>query len=571
MNKINFPIPVGFPYGSKSKTEFFLEIADDYFYLGGKKAVVIPSKYLQRGRGVNLIEEKLSPLMTAAKVATYFTLIFPLILFIAKIILRSTHHFYLIPETTPLSKSKDDSISKPPLKSAPVAKETATPLTSLPSERESDAAVKIQKYWRGYLGRKKAKKAKSHVLSYPFFCEARPYIDGRLDLKKQPKALAGRSNVYLLEKVPIVVKQIENGKNTEDRFNQMQEAREIILSNQYQNLVIPKVRIYKNCLIEDKLPIERHDTKKQIGFYLENKNCFTKAVKEFAEFSFQSTLSDIAGDTIDPFAYLLGEEERSLAPLGRFDNVVPFIKEGVGKLGLVDLEFFTPRCQKGKQEAFLKCKDLICLFPLHFGEILTVAKRYEPAIEKDLEGLEKVREAALKRFKLAYEDHIAFIKEKKISIESPSALPIIEENRKEELKKKVVEAILQENGQRAAYNREENLERKMESFKKETFSEVFKHLMDFLAHVLNNHLIKNPPISTLRDLASHRTLLISPGVINMKLYEIGEILEKVEIKNDWIGEKAVEVIFSELERGKEIAYFNPSLGCGGHASWCVFL
>lgn len=91
-NQISFFTPVGF--GSQSQP--FSEKIDNYFHLGGKKAYVIPGHVEQGSEGVVLTQGQSSFLTTVLKIVSYFTLIIPVLMLIAKAALRHSHSFYII-------------------------------------------------------------------------------------------------------------------------------------------------------------------------------------------------------------------------------------------------------------------------------------------------------------------------------------------------------------------------------------------------------------------------------------------------------------------------------------------
>ena len=96
MGKLGFFTAVSFGDQAISGTKWLLENVDSYFHLGGKKAYVIQGGNQQGSEGVTLKEDGSRCLVTAIKVISYATVIFPLIMIIAKIVLRSIHTFYVI-------------------------------------------------------------------------------------------------------------------------------------------------------------------------------------------------------------------------------------------------------------------------------------------------------------------------------------------------------------------------------------------------------------------------------------------------------------------------------------------
>ncbi len=95
MDKISFFTAVSCDNSSNSTRMFLLEKVDSYFYLGGRKVKIDPGYTKGNVKGVYLVHSNSS--LTALKVASYFTIVLPLILLIAKAILRANYDFYLIP------------------------------------------------------------------------------------------------------------------------------------------------------------------------------------------------------------------------------------------------------------------------------------------------------------------------------------------------------------------------------------------------------------------------------------------------------------------------------------------
>jgi hypothetical protein len=113
--------PLGFfktiDYGNQSRTftESLLERADHYFYFGGKKAQVIPGNIVNGSQAVELVDEEQSFLKTCIKVATYFTLVLPLLFFALKVILRSLHSFHIAGERGPNPSREPATDPTPPV------------------------------------------------------------------------------------------------------------------------------------------------------------------------------------------------------------------------------------------------------------------------------------------------------------------------------------------------------------------------------------------------------------------------------------------------------------------------
>ncbi len=96
MIKLDFFTPISFGNQPKSYTQSLVETADNYFYLGGKKAYVISGDMAQTSQGVVVLRESQRLLTTALKAASYVTLVLPAIMMGIKFILRSTHSFHVM-------------------------------------------------------------------------------------------------------------------------------------------------------------------------------------------------------------------------------------------------------------------------------------------------------------------------------------------------------------------------------------------------------------------------------------------------------------------------------------------
>ncbi len=95
MSSISFFTPVHF-CGRPSFSQKFLETVDNYFYLGGKRARVLQGKTWDNTLAVMIVDHPHAEgdlIATAVKIATYVTLILPLLMLALKAILRSSCHF----------------------------------------------------------------------------------------------------------------------------------------------------------------------------------------------------------------------------------------------------------------------------------------------------------------------------------------------------------------------------------------------------------------------------------------------------------------------------------------------
>ncbi|MBS1659068.1 MAG: hypothetical protein JST18_13355 [Bacteroidetes bacterium] len=97
MATLGFFTPITFNNLPKSFLQSLLENVDSYFPQPEKTAHVVQGEAVGGREGVVLSKGTSSScLVTALKVASYFTIVIPLILLAAKAILRQVHHFHLI-------------------------------------------------------------------------------------------------------------------------------------------------------------------------------------------------------------------------------------------------------------------------------------------------------------------------------------------------------------------------------------------------------------------------------------------------------------------------------------------
>ena len=107
MSNAGFFTAIKYGHQDKSFSQTILEHVDNYFYLGGKKAVVIQGKRKDGIENVILTDAKASLLERIGKVALYLTIIIPVGMLIAKAVLRSTHTFCIIPPPPKIDYRKE--------------------------------------------------------------------------------------------------------------------------------------------------------------------------------------------------------------------------------------------------------------------------------------------------------------------------------------------------------------------------------------------------------------------------------------------------------------------------------
>lgn len=432
------------------------------------------------------------------------------------------------------------------------------------------AATTIQRVWRGYLIRSREETTARHLLSYTLLEQAKHYINTPSKLASLPQAPSGTTPIYLPKEFPIVLKKSGSPDNRK-RFIHMKQGREICQRSNYKYLIIPRARVYANFIIERRLPIKAWNTKEQIGLYIENREQFTRAIQEFVGFICQSDLSGITGGNLDPYGTL------SRTPIGRYDNVVLYLEKNEGRIGLLDLKQFSPECNKEQEDwCFFKCQEAIDLFPCHLDEILSAAKNFDPTIDIYREVLMEEREKALKRFRIAYEDHLNFIKLNKITFDHPTEISTIKISQQKYVEEEIA-LFLQQKHEDIQYkdclgaNPENTLQ---------LFNEAFPPILDlvttFLLSLLKEKYEAHPrAISSYGQLLSLRTLRFTQNSSHYQdlIKQVSTKLNMLKIAESDQQSFALlltKEMFRELAKGQAIAYYNPRFGYGKYATHCVF-
>jgi hypothetical protein len=475
--------------------------------------------------------------------------------------------------TSPIGASLEKSILEGA--GAPRAEVSAAVLLRPDDQSQKiSAATIIQSIWRGHLAKTEVGKVRRQVLSYAHLERAKPYIDLPESLIDLPKASAGNTPVYLPMGLPIVLKASGSPAN-QKRFEQMQQAREICEKNGFTSLVIPKARVYGTFIVESRLPISRHDTKEQIGLYVENRDLFTVAIKEFTGFLCRSTLRDLDGS--GPYVHLA-----EVASVGRYDNVPLYLEAGQGKIGLIDLESFSPDLPgRDIPHVFYACASAACLFPYHFEEILSVAKKFDPKIEEYLPRLAECRDGSLKLFKLAYEDHAAFIRKNRIGLEDPLSFKKLDGGRIEDLKKVVEDFLRKEHKSGVGFRGflGEMPDETLASFNAKVFPLILDGLYTLIQDLLKfnlEHKIGEGGVSSYPKLLSLRTLYFGCDSKIPSKFEklIAQSLDMLRFRYEddcgwFVSYYLFDLIFTELVKGGEIASYIPKFGSSN--SRCLFL
>lgn len=285
------------------------------------------------------------------------------------------------------------------------------------------AAIKIQANWRANRGRRAGEKL--GLLSHILFIKSKEYTQSKYQGKLEFVDI-GRTAPQLPPGTSTVLKASvdRDSLSPEQRIEKANQVRQICRKKGYEHLTVPAARLYRKTIIEKRLPIPSGLGAnaliiEQLGFYKEKAVLFTDAVKEFAKFSLRYSLSDVVGNANFGVDEMLVDKKGVFYHIPRYDNLPLYIDdEGKGKLGLIDLEDFNP---KKKPNVLKQCIELITLFPLHYNEIVSIAKKHGLK-EADIPQLQLALERAKQFMYLAYEQHESWMKSREITIESPTQI-----------------------------------------------------------------------------------------------------------------------------------------------------
>lgn len=198
-------------------------------------------------------------------------------------------------------------------------------------------------------------------------------------LEKLPKSPWGQTNVYLPCDLSLVIKELGQDRavrRVSANLNATALCRELGL----RHLIIPRFGLSGDYTFEQHLPVADVNLRSQTSLYASHRDCFVQAAKEFSAFLIKSNFPDIL-----TWSHPYQTEDK--IPLGRFDNLPFFLKNGRGCVGLVDLGGYKVRHQNPCELEIEECvKTAIALFPYHLEEVCEVAgvppERFETLSKK---------------------------------------------------------------------------------------------------------------------------------------------------------------------------------------------
>lgn len=231
----------------------------------------------------------------------------------------------------------------------------------VPIHDADKAATLIQKIYRGY-------RVRHPFLPTAWRIQAAHFLS-TYDFTKCPKALDGKTSVYLPVELPHLVIKL-SGRASHPRLRNMLLARKICKLAFCNSLVIPKALSYysqflqNHLLIEERLPLNTDQSLQALIYFVEAPK-LDRLVVEFAQFALGTALGDLVFHTFPHW----GD-----CPIPRNDNFTLFYAaDGQIKLGMVDLEKLGAQPDQG-----VILLELVYMFPLHAELIKQTALHFLP-------------------------------------------------------------------------------------------------------------------------------------------------------------------------------------------------
>lgn len=321
MPKVGFFTAVSFGDQPKSCSQSLLETVDSYFYLCGKKAYVIPGNLQQGSEGTILRNDSSTCLVTAIKVISYATVILPVIILIAKIVLRSIHTFFLI---------------QGPLQDAQPNSNPINATDHLAAKRQLEEGIDIPQTT--------IEKIKT----------LRPKILGRQDDTEITWHARGNNLVFSLTTDPdLIFKMAPPGRGVVRagrtvtaqqlsilRFANMVKAVEVCTANRLNLLVVPHAKMFNidgmTLIAEERVNINQNESAQEHLYHLSGLN---ETARQLAIFIAKTGFSDVEWRNIpliDTTPEFQGNRQIALVDLEDMDGAdTGIFGGGLGRRGLI--------------------------------------------------------------------------------------------------------------------------------------------------------------------------------------------------------------------------------------------
>jgi len=243
-------------------------------------------------------------------------------------------------------------------------------------------------------------------------------LDG-VDRRVMTSSPWGKIPVYLLGEH--VIKDTGNQRICTNRVRKLKFGQKICDELGLTHLVIPKARVSGKLLIAERLPVNC-DIKYQMGLYIENRDLFNGAARDYFLFLFHTHLD---GTTFRSEKY----DWHSF--LTCYDNFCLFVQDGVGKVGLLDLEHLQEQVGDERMLSVSDCCSLaLHLFPCHIEEVLEAAREVDSVSTIHQYQYEHCTRSVISQMTDRYTLHREFVLEKGLDYSDSIEFPVLSEERK---------------------------------------------------------------------------------------------------------------------------------------------
>lgn len=256
---------------------------------------------------------------------------------------------------------------------------------------QENSIIKLQKLWRGSLVR-------THLINKASSLECKAWGKTLLAGKRYPRVPEGRSPVHIASQFPNLIVKCVGFQEAQRRWHNTFSIRKKLSHLDIHHVVIPRAKVHKNFLFEERLPIPLISLD-SLCMYNAHPQAFDQAIKELLILFKNVHVRDLLIETRNPSdEFPLAIKAKDLWVFPRYDNLPLFLQKRpdntfIGKIGIIDLEELFPSPHPCPVE------ELAVLFPLHKELLISEAKKLHIAFSQ-----KRVEYAVCKGF--AFHKHI---------------------------------------------------------------------------------------------------------------------------------------------------------------------
>ena len=437
------------------------------------------------------------------------------------------------------------------------------------NKEKLQAIIAIQNFWRSYLAQRKVEEC---LLPRPLFEKAVAFVD---KLSSLPKACHGNTPVYYARGIPVVIKQCGSSKTIE-QLAEMNLARQVCLEKGFKHVVVPRGRTMGDFLFAEKIFYSSR-TKVQVGFYMNHYSLFAQAIQEFSILYFSTTIPDLVDLDSKYHNFYKSLCEPSLKyPFCRYDNLALYITKGVGKIGLVDLQGFTPVASHSSALYLQKCQHLVGMFPKHLDEIFEIATQFDKEIEKNKKKLSEQQAETLDCFDKIYTVHLQFVQRAKIRLDDPAKFDQFSFVVLEKLRSYLNDHLQNVHQyEKPPYKNclGEDPDATLERFQAKAFLSITLATHTFIATALKEQAQQHLIVSSYEELLGIRTLIFNLSKEVWKIKKMTDLLSMFSIPEENRINLLRGIVFfllNCLAELKVVAYYNSEFGFPPNQAHCLF-